>query len=76
LNTAESFNGLFVVDPRCWHHISREHMQRYLDEQCLLVAPRRERRRRTVAALDRVGGVRLYLKAPKTTEQGGESLVA
>jgi len=32
-NTAESFNGLFKrAVMGAWHHVSRQHIQRYLDE--------------------------------------------
>jgi hypothetical protein len=78
-NTAECFNGLFKRSIQgAWHHISREHIQRYLDEQCFRWSSRDvDDGARTLAALDRVGGVRLYYKQPTTpTERGGESLMA
>lgn len=69
-NTAESFNGLFKRSIQgAWHHISPEHLGRYLDEQCFRWAYRKTTDgHRTIAALGRVAGVRLYYRTP----QGGE----
>jgi transposase-like protein len=69
-NTAESFNGLFKRSIQgAWHHISREHIGRYLDEQCFRWSHRKVNDgERTVAALGRVAGVRLYYRTP----EGGE----
>jgi hypothetical protein len=77
-NTAESFNGLFKRSIQgAWHHISREHIGRYLDEQCFRWSHRKVNDgERTVAALGRVAGVRLYYKRPTSGERGGESLLA
>ncbi len=77
-NTAESFNGLFKRSINgAWHHISREHIGRYLDEQCFRWSNRKVNDgERTIAALDRVGGVRLYYRTPEGGKGGGESLVA
>jgi transposase-like protein len=75
-NTVESFNGLFKRSILgSWHHISRQHIGRYLDEQCFRWSHREGNDgERTVAALDRVGGVRLYYRTPKEGE--GRGLVA
>lgn len=77
-NTAESFNSLFKRSVLgAWHHVSREHIQRYLDEQCFRWSHRKVNDgERTVAALDRVAGVRLYYKRPTQPKQGGSGLVA
>lgn len=78
-NTAESFNGLFKRSIQgAWHHISREHIGRYLDEQVFRWTLRKVTDgERTVAALDRVGGVRLYYKRPTQPDgERGQSLVA
>lgn len=77
-NTVESFHGLFKRSINGgWHHISRQHLPRYLDEQCFRWTFRKvDDGERTVAALGRVGGVRLYYKRPTSSERGGESLVA
>lgn len=77
-NTAESFNGLFKRSIQgSWHHISRQHIGRYLDEQCFRWSNRKVNDgERTLAALGRVGGVRLFYKRPTQGERGGESLVA
>lgn len=77
-NTVEAFHGLFKRSIQgSWHHISREHIGRYLDEQCFRWSNRKmDSGERTVAALGRVAGVRLYYKRPTQTKQGGESLVA
>ncbi len=78
-NTAESFNGLFK---RCvqgaWHHISAEHLSRYLDEQCFRWSNKDVADwPRTKRAIAQAGGIRLYYKEPRTTSRhsGGESLV-
>jgi len=65
-NTAEAFNGLFKRSiAGSWHHISKEHINRYLDEQVFRWSNRKiDDGQRTFAALDRVGGVRLYYKRP------------
>lgn len=77
-NTAESFHGLFKRSINgAWHHISREHIARYLDEQVFRWSNRKiDDGQRTLAALDRVGGVRLYYKRPTQPKPGGEGLVA
>ena len=66
-NTAEAFNGLFKRSIQgAWHHISREHIGRYLDEQCFRWSHRDVNDgQRTVAALGRVAGVRLYYRTPE-----------
>jgi transposase-like protein len=76
-NTAESFNGLFKRSINgAWHHISREHIGRYLDEQCFRWSNRKVNDgERTIAALDRVGGVRLYYRTPEGKAREGQSLV-
>jgi transposase-like protein len=75
-NTAESFNGLFKRSIQgAWHHVSAAHIQRYLDEQCFRWSHRKiNDGERTVAALDRVGGVRLYYRTPEGGQ--GRGLVA
>jgi hypothetical protein len=77
-NTAEAFNGLFKRSIQgAWHHISREHIQRYLDEQCFRWSNRKVTDgERTMTALGRVDEVRLYYKRPTQPKQGGASLVA
>jgi hypothetical protein len=76
-NTAESFNGLFKRSIQgAWHHISREHIGRYLDEQCFRWSNRNVGDgQRTIAALSRVAGVRLYYRTPDGGE-GQAGLVA
>lgn len=76
-NTAESFNGLFKRSIQgSWHHISREHMPRYLDEQCFRWSNRGVKDgERTLLALGRVSGVRLYYRTPQGCE-GQAGLVA
>lgn len=76
-NTAEAFNGLFKRSIQgAWHHISREHIQRYLDEQVFRWSNRDvEDGERTVAALGRIEGVRLYYRTPEGCE-GEAGLVA
>lgn len=76
-NTAEAFNGLFKRSILgSWHHISREHIDRYLDEQCFRWSSRDVTDgERTVAALGRVAGVRLYYRTPEGC-QGQAGLVA
>ena len=66
-NTVESFNGLFKRSILgAWHHISREHMPRYLDEQCFRWSNRKVNDgERTVLALGRVSGIRLYSRTPE-----------
>ena len=78
VNTAESFNGLFKRSIQgAWHHISREHIARYLNEQCFRWSHRKiDDGARTLAALARVAGVRLYYKQPMQGQPSGESLVA
>lgn len=75
-NTAESFNGLFKRSIQgSWHHISRQHITRYLDEQCFRWSNRKVKDgERTLVALDRVGGVRLFYRTPEEGE--GRGLVA
>lgn len=78
-NTAESFNGLFKRSIQgAWHHISKEHINRYLSEQVFRWSNRKiDDGERTIKALDRVGGVRLYYKRPTTPgSDGDQSLVA
>jgi transposase-like protein len=72
-NTVESFNGLFKRSIQgSWHHISREHMGRYLDEQCFRWSHRDVNDgERTVAALGRVAGVRLFYRTPEESEARG-----
>lgn len=76
-NTAESFNGLFKRSIQgAWHHISREHMGRYLDEQCFRWSNRKVNDgQRTLEALNRVASVRLYYRTPEGG-QGQAGLVA
>jgi transposase-like protein len=78
-NTAESFNGLFKrAYHGAWHHISREHIQRYLDKQCFRWSNRKATDwQRTVLALAQMDGVRLYYREPRRrgANEGG-SLVA
>lgn len=76
-NTAESFNGLFKRSIQgAWHHISREHMDRYLSEQVFRWSNRKVNDgERTVVALNRVAGIRLYLRTPKG-KAGAQRLVA
>lgn len=76
-NTAEAFNGLFKRSIQgAWHHISREHIGRYLDEQCFRWSNRQvSDGARTLEALGRVDGVRLYYRTPEGQE-GQAGLVA
>ncbi len=76
-NTVESFNGSFKRSILgAWLHISREHVGRYLDEQCFRWIYRKVTDgKRTVAALGRVNGVRLYHRMPEGRE-GQAGLVA
>jgi hypothetical protein len=76
-NTAESFNALFKRSVQgSWHHISREHIGRYLNEQCFRWSNREVTDgERTVAALGRVEGIRLYYRTPEGSE-GQAGLVA
>jgi transposase-like protein len=69
-NTAESFNGLFKrAINAAWHHISAQHLDRYLREQVFRWSNRKiNDSERTLTALGRVGGIRLYYRQPK----GGE----
>jgi len=66
-NTAESFHGLFKRSIMgSWHHISRQHIDRYLDEQCFRWSNRKVNDgERTVLALGRVSGIRLYSRTPE-----------
>lgn len=77
-NTAESFNGLFKRSIQgAWHHISREHIGRYLGEQCFRWSNREvSDGERTVAAIDRTAGIRLYYRKPTTPGSDRASLVA
>jgi hypothetical protein len=78
-NTAESFNGLFKRSILgSWHHISREHIGRYLDEQCFRWTHKDVSDwKRTERAIAQAGGVRLYYKKPRRQgEQDGARLVA
>jgi transposase-like protein len=76
-NTAEAFHALFKRSIHgAWHHISAEHLQRYLDEQCFRWSHREVNDgERTIAALGRVAGVRLYYRTPEGGE-GQAGLVA
>jgi hypothetical protein len=76
-NTAESFNGLFKrAIQGSWHHISKEHIGRYLDEQVYRWTHREvSDTQRTLTALGRVEGIRLYYRKPKGSE-GEAGLVA
>lgn len=76
-NTVESFNGLFKRSIQgSWHHISRQHIGRYLDEQCFRWSNRKlADGERAIAALSRVGGVRLYYQTTEGRE-GQAGLVA
>jgi len=77
-NTAESFNGLFKrAILGSWHHISREHINRYLDEQCFRWTYRKDSDwTRTVTAIKQAGGVRLYYRKPKSDVVESSRLVA
>lgn len=78
-NSAESFNGLFKrAIHGSWHHISREHINRYLDEQCFRWSHRKVSDwTRTLRALKQSEGVRLYYKQPRRQgEEDGARLVA
>lgn len=78
-NTAESFNGLFKRSIQgSWHHISREHIGRYLDEQCFRWSNKSVSDfDRTKTALAQMNGVRLYYKQPRRQgQQDGARLVA
>jgi transposase-like protein len=76
-NTAESFNGLFKRSIQgAWHHISAEHMPRYLAEQCFRWSNRKVNDAdRTLTALQRVSGIRLYYRTPEGCK-GEAGLVA
>jgi transposase-like protein len=76
-NTVESFNGLFKRSIQgAWHHISREHIGRYLDEQCFRWSNRGiTDGERAMEALGRIEGVRLYYRTPEGSE-GQAGLVA
>lgn len=69
-NTAESFHALFKRAVHgSWHHISRQHIGRYLDEQCFRWSNRKVGDgERTVAALGRIEGIRLYYRTPAGSE--------
>jgi transposase-like protein len=77
-NSAESFNGLFKrAFHGAWHHVSREHLDRYLNEACYRWSHREATdTERTERALRQTTGVRLYYKRPKGCEGSGEGLVA
>jgi transposase-like protein len=78
-NTAESFNALFKRALHgSWHHVSREHLGRYLDEQCFRWSLRKVSDwDRTRVALKQAEGVRLYYKQPRREgEDGNRRLVA
>ncbi len=74
-NSAESFNGLFKrAFHGAWHHVSREHLPRYLDEACFRWTHREEKDgERTVRAVGQSGGVRLYLKKPRRQGEAGDA---
>ena len=76
-NTAESFNGLFKRSIQgSWHHISEQHIGRYLDEQCFRWSNRGVNDgERAILALGRISGVRLYYRTPQGSE-GQAGLVA
>lgn len=69
-NTAESFNGLFKRSIQgSWHHISEQHIGRYLGEQCFRWSNRGVKdRERAVLALGRVSSVCLYYRTPQGSE--------
>ena len=78
-NTVESFNGLFKRSIQgAWHHISEEHLPRYLDEQCFRWSNKDVTDwQRTQNAIGQMEGVRLYYKKPRRQgEQDGANLVA
>lgn len=78
-NTAESFHSLFKRSYHgSWHHVSREHISRYLDEQAFRWSHKKTTDwQRTMIAMSQAGGVRLYYKIPRRqAQQGGQSLVA
>jgi hypothetical protein len=77
-NTAESFHSLFKrAYHGAWHHVSREHLDRYLGEQCFRWSNRHMKdAARTTFALGQIGGARLYYKKPKGRTGTGDGLVA
>lgn len=78
-NTAESFHSLFKrAYHGSWHHVSREHMTRYLAEQCFRWSHKTASDTdRTVLAIEQATGVRLYYKKPRGRQGlAGEGLVA
>jgi len=78
-NSAESFNGLFKrAINGAWHHVSREHIGRYLDEACFRWSHRKEHDSdRTLRALRQTDGVRLYYRKPRRPPaDAGSSLVS
>ncbi len=74
-NSAESFNGLFKrAFHGAWHHVSREHLGRYLDEACYRWSHREEPdTARTLRALRQADGTRLYYRKPKGSDEAGSS---
>lgn len=79
-NTAESYFALLKRGVYGqFHHVSTEHLPRYLDEFSFRWTHRKTSdATRTETALGRAGGVRLYYKQPKVglLDGGSESLVA
>ena len=78
-NSCESFNSLLKrAYHGAWHHISREHVARYLSEQTVRWTNRKTSDwERTQKALGQMNGVRLYYKQPRRRDQqDGDSLVA
>jgi hypothetical protein len=78
-NSCESFNGLFKRSIQgSWHHISREHAGRYLDEQCFRWNNRDvDGGERALRAVRQAEGVRLYYRQPKgRLDENGQGLVA
>lgn len=76
-NTAESFHSLFKrAYHGAWHHISREHIGRYLDEATFRWSNRDVTDwERTQLAILQGDGVRLYYRCPRRQGEQGDSLV-
>ena len=66
-NTAESFNGLFKrAIQGAWHHVSRQHIDRYLNEQTFRWNTRKlSDAERTGLAIKAADGKRLTYEQPK-----------
>jgi hypothetical protein len=77
-NTAESFNGLFKRGFHgAWHNVSREHLNRYLDEFAYRWTHKADDAGdKMVRAVMQGDGVRLYYKRPKVGEGASARLVA